>query len=113
MFPLLNTVSSSTKDGFLISCFIDVCNESDIKDAHEVVKKHVGDLGLNVLINNAGILTGERKIEDVTSSVMMETFRTNVVGPTMLIKVYIRCGTCDHSYSTNIIPAVEAVRILV
>ena len=78
--------------------FIDVCNESDIKDAHEVVKKHVGDLGLNVLINNAGILTGERKIEDVTPSVMMETFRTNVIGPTMLIKV-CTIYTCDHSYT--------------
>eukprot|EP00794_Sanderia_malayensis_P014982 gene14982-16527_t len=68
---------------------LDVCNMDDIKHAKEVVAKHVGDLGLNVLINNAGMLFRERKLQDVTAEQMMQCYQANTIGPTMLIQEFL------------------------
>ena len=66
---------------------LDVGNLDDVKSAFETVKGHVGDKGLNVLINNAGILNLEGRLQDVTPEIMMESYKINAIAPTMIIKV--------------------------
>ncbi|XP_065060880.1 C-signal-like isoform X1 [Rhopilema esculentum] len=68
---------------------LDVGNLDDVKSAFETVKGHVGDKGLNVLINNAGILHLEGRLQDVTPEVMMESYRINTIAPTMIIKEFL------------------------
>ena len=68
---------------------IDIGNFDDISNAQATVKKHTGDAGLNVLINNAGVLQREQKIEDVTPENMMESYRINTIAPAMIIKVFL------------------------
>jgi len=68
---------------------LDVCSLQEIKTAKEIVERQVGDHGLNLLINNAGFLPRELEITDVTAENMMQTFSSNVIGPTMIIKEFL------------------------
>lgn len=48
----------------------------------------VGEKGLNVLINNAGILKDRKDVfSDVNVEDMADTFLTNSIAPVMIIKV--------------------------
>lgn len=44
---------------------------------------------IDLLINNAGILKLDSKIEDVTEETMIQSFRTNVVGPLLVTKTFL------------------------
>ena len=48
----------------------------------------VGDVGLNLLINNAGILVKPRKDES-SFSTMAEVYETNTVSPLMLTEAFL------------------------
>ena len=66
---------------------LDLSNCNDIPNAYATVKQHLKGEGLNVLINNAGRLERELKIEDVSAERMMGHFQVNTVAPAMIIKV--------------------------
>lgn len=53
--------------------------------SNQVDEKLQGD-GLNMLINNAGVLARDN-IDDVTAESMMQVYKINTVGPLMLTKV--------------------------
>ena len=67
--------------------FVDVCDEGTINVAKEKVDDILGDQGLNLLINNAGISSREQTIEDVTVENLMEIYNVNVVGTIRVCKV--------------------------
>ena len=67
--------------------FLDVGNLEDISNAYVAIKEHLKDEGLSVLINNAGILERENKIEDLNAAKMLEHYRVNAIAPAMIIKV--------------------------
>lgn len=46
----------------------------------------VGDGGLNLLVNNAGVLC-KATLQDSSAEDMRDSFETNVVGPMNVIKV--------------------------
>ena len=104
------------------SIFWDVGNWDDISNAQAIVSKHVNDEGLNVLINNAGCLQIERRIEEVNPETMFDHYRVNAVAPAMIIKVssshflqYIHLnlgriqGAGGHSPQTLVFPMQTAV----
>ena len=49
----------------------------------------VGDEGLNVLINNAGVHMHVTSVNDITAENLISQYLTNTVGPIMLTKVKI------------------------
>lgn len=55
----------------------------------ETVRNLVGDDGLNLLINNAGIAGKFLRIGFVKADAMLECFKINTVAPTMLTKEFI------------------------
>jgi len=58
----------------------------------EVVKKVsdvVGDEGLNLLINNAGVLPQNRDLQAVTPQDMRDAFETNCIAPLFLSKAFL------------------------
>ncbi|XP_070703587.1 C-signal-like [Pempheris klunzingeri] len=63
----------------------DLCS---IKQCAQQVASLVGKGGLNLLINNAGILV-RATLQDTTPEDMQNTFTTNVVGPMNIIKEFL------------------------
>lgn len=67
---------------------LDVTDYDRHKEIAQEVKDKVGDKGLNVLLNNAGIL--ERKsLNDVTVQDMMRSYEVNTVAPLMFTREMI------------------------
>lgn len=79
-----------TTDLHLTSTFflslIDASDPQSIKDSARLVGSEVGAEGLNLLVNNAGYLT-KGNIQESTIEDMQDNFRTNLLGPMLMIKV--------------------------
>ncbi|XP_041378811.1 C-factor-like [Gigantopelta aegis] len=67
---------------------LDVDDEMSIKDAFKTVEGYLQGHGLNLLINNAGVLE-EGGISDTTGDSMMRLFRTNAVGPFLVAQTFL------------------------
>lgn len=64
----------------------DVSEMNTIEEAKKIVESKVGDRGLNLLLNNAGV-NKKMSLEAVTPDMMLDTFNTNVNGPLFTTKV--------------------------
>ncbi|XP_072024633.1 C-signal-like [Amphiura filiformis] len=66
---------------------IAIGDESSYQTAVQQVSQDIGDRGLNVLFNNAGILTN-RKFHEVTAEEMRKDYEVDTIGPLMLTKAF-------------------------
>lgn len=67
---------------------LDVSDPSSIKAAADQVTEHLKGAGLNLLINNAGIVN-ETSLETETPESMSEVYQTNVIGPLMVSQAFL------------------------
>ncbi|XP_036423303.1 C-factor-like [Colossoma macropomum] len=67
---------------------LDTTDPSSIKESAKMVGSQVGDKGLNVLVNNAGVLA-HGKMQDTSADDMLCAFTTNVIGPMSVTKEYL------------------------
>uniref|UniRef100_UPI00398E4D4C uncharacterized protein isoform X2 n=1 Tax=Pristiophorus japonicus TaxID=55135 RepID=UPI00398E4D4C len=67
---------------------LDVDNFDSIQECADQILKVLENNGLNLLINNAGINFGGG-LNEVTPETMMQSYRTNVVGPMMVTKALL------------------------
>lgn len=65
--------------------FLDVNEINTIEEAKKAVESKVGDRGLNLLLNNAGV-NKKASLEEVTPAMMLDTYNTNVNGPLFTTK---------------------------
>jgi NAD(P)-dependent dehydrogenase (short-subunit alcohol dehydrogenase family) len=67
---------------------MDVADEKSIQTA----AKHFSELNLriDVLINNAAVLMNYDKILEVDSKTMIETFKTNTLGPILVVQHFLK-----------------------
>eukprot|EP00096_Caligus_rogercresseyi_P014483 TRINITY_DN699_c0_g1_i1.p1 TRINITY_DN699_c0_g1~~TRINITY_DN699_c0_g1_i1.p1 ORF type:complete len:277 (-),score=85.17 TRINITY_DN699_c0_g1_i1:46-810(-) len=64
--------------------------ENDYKDFVQEVDKELGpEGGLNLLINNAGTIGERQNLENLSGDVMMDVFRVNCVGTTLLTRALL------------------------
>ena len=69
---------------------LDVTHWSEHAKVVDYVEKIVGaDQGLNLLINNAGVLPSLKTLEDVTPDVMIQAYQTNCVAPLFLTRAFL------------------------
>ena len=68
---------------------LDVNNCQSFPELSETVSQLTGEMGLNILVNNAGVSPKSTRINMVTEQQMMDTFKTNVVAPVLLTKSLI------------------------
>ncbi|XP_060891013.1 C-signal [Labrus mixtus] len=70
---------------------LDISDEESISAAVQAVSEHIGDGGLNLLINNAAINkpASPAPLSATEKKHMMDVYETNVVGPFLLAKMFL------------------------
>uniref|UniRef100_A0A8C8RFS0 C-factor n=1 Tax=Pelusios castaneus TaxID=367368 RepID=A0A8C8RFS0_9SAUR len=66
----------------------DTTDPGSIKAAAKKAEAHLGGSGLNLLINNAGIVSPST-LESATSEDMLSVYNTNVVGPLLVTQAFL------------------------
>lgn len=85
----LNALLSSNSDR-LINVVAEIQKEDSIKRAAAEVESKLGGSGLDVLVNNAGVLTwDDAAMENVSSENLMQTFDVNVVSVNRVIAAFL------------------------
>ncbi|KAK6639276.1 hypothetical protein RUM43_007548 [Polyplax serrata] len=83
----LNEISEKNSNVHIIE--IDVRDFEKYSEFVSKVENIVGDDGVNVLINNAGISSKFSRIALVKVEQMIETLKVNTIAPVMLVKAYL------------------------
>ncbi|XP_062356078.1 C-signal-like isoform X2 [Cinclus cinclus] len=78
----------ASKHPNVIITALEVANPTSIKAAAAKVGKHLGDFGLNLLINNAGMVKS-KTLDDETLEDMTETYTTNTAGPLLMGQAFL------------------------
>ncbi|XP_031553207.1 uncharacterized protein LOC116290338 [Actinia tenebrosa] len=68
---------------------LDVTEFERIKGVAQEVSDKLQGKGLNVLLNNAGIIFREPSIEDVTVEMMVDHYKVNTVAPLMITQAFL------------------------
>ncbi|KAM6123836.1 uncharacterized protein FYN12_007925 isoform 2-T2 [Phoenicopterus ruber ruber] len=79
----------ASKHPNLVLVKLDVANPSAVTDAAKVVEGKLNGMGLNLLINNAGIYTPAASLETVDAEEMIRTYKTNAVGPMLMAQAFL------------------------
>lgn len=85
--PLLPSTAVALR---LFSPTADVADPSAIRDAAKVVEGKLNGMGLNLLINNAGIYTPTASLETADAEDMVSTYKINAVGPMLMAQVRVK-----------------------
>ncbi|XP_068022681.1 C-signal-like [Melanerpes formicivorus] len=78
----------ASKHPNLVIVPLEVSNPASIKAAAATVEKHLGGSGLNLLINNAGILK-INSLANETLENMTEIYTTNTIGPLLMGQAFL------------------------
>ncbi|GBM26205.1 C-factor [Araneus ventricosus] len=81
----LEKIKEESKETKIILIKMDVGDAEDIERAGSLVEEKVGESGLNLLINNAGVLRYQ-SFPEITEEDMLFHFRINTVAPVMVLK---------------------------
>ncbi|XP_014736170.1 PREDICTED: uncharacterized oxidoreductase C663.06c-like, partial [Sturnus vulgaris] len=72
----------------LVIITLEVANPASIKVAAAKVGEHLGDSGLNLLINNAGMVKS-KMLDAETLEDMTDTYTTNTTGPLLMGQAFL------------------------
>ncbi|XP_078083642.1 C-signal-like [Mustelus asterias] len=85
---------------------LDVDDFGSIQECADQIEKILENDGLNLLINNAGVNYGGA-LNEVTPEIMMNSYRTNAVGPMMVTKAFLpallRAARLNDKFKTTVI----------
>ncbi|KAK4501590.1 hypothetical protein PRZ48_007399 [Zasmidium cellare] len=85
----LNSLISSNS-GRVVNVIAEVQKEDSLTKAAKEVESHLGGAGLDVLVNNAGVLPwDDKQMENVSSEVLHEVFDVNVVSVNRVTKAFL------------------------
>ncbi|XP_063801309.1 C-signal-like [Pseudophryne corroboree] len=79
---------------------LDATNADSVKGTVTQVEKHLNGSGLNLLINNAGIMS-RVDLQNVDCDDMINVFKTNVVGPLQVSQAFyplLKKSAADHAH---------------
>ncbi|XP_060581227.1 uncharacterized protein LOC132737876, partial [Ruditapes philippinarum] len=82
----LNEIAKSNSSVYVVE--LDVTKQETIEKAKSHVASIVGPEGLNLLINNSGLVNAQR-IGDVTREDMAKCYEVNAIGPLMVAQTFL------------------------
>ncbi|XP_068116042.1 C-signal-like [Hyperolius riggenbachi] len=82
----LNDLAAKYKNVAVIK--LEATDAKSVQEAAEKVEKHLNGAGLNVLINNAGIMP-DSSLESTDADDLLHVYTTNVVGPLLVAKAFL------------------------
>ncbi|XP_042336698.1 C-factor-like [Sceloporus undulatus] len=94
----LKTLAS--KHPNLVILKLESTDEASIKAAAKEAEAHLAGNGLNLLVNNAGIMPPST-LESVTQEDMLSVYRVNVLGPMMITKAFLHLLTLAAKKSSG------------
>lgn len=74
--------------------FSDLTNTSSFDEISSQISNIVGNQGLNLLINNAGVTTKFTKLSFVKAEQLLDNLTINTIAPIMLTKVRYNYHVC-------------------
>ncbi|XP_073514423.1 C-signal-like [Phyllobates terribilis] len=77
----------ASKHSNIVLLPLDATNIESVNKAVVEVEKYLNGSGLNLLINNAGVMSNEN-LDKVDADEMIDTFKTNVVGPLQVSQAF-------------------------
>ena len=80
--------------GHAIAVAADVSLESDVKKLFKMMDKHLGTI--TALVNNAGIIEKQIRVEDVDAARLKRIFATNVIGSFLCAREAVRRMSFKH-----------------
>ena len=78
----------TTSGGYALALAADVSVESDVIRLFEYIDGHVGPL--SALVNNAGILEQQMRLDQINATRLQRIFSTNIVGPFLCAREAVR-----------------------
>ncbi|XP_063801308.1 C-signal-like [Pseudophryne corroboree] len=78
----------AAKHSSVVVIKLETTDDKSIKEAALEVEKHLKGAGLNVLVNNAGIMPVST-LESADAEDLMRVYNTNVIGPLLLAKAFL------------------------
>lgn len=82
------------KGGNAIAVAADVSLESDVKNLFKVIDEQLGPI--SALVNNAGILEKQMRVEDIDAARLQRIFAANVVGSFLCAREAVRRMSTKH-----------------
>ncbi|XP_055953565.1 C-factor-like isoform X2 [Argiope bruennichi] len=81
----LKEIRDAFKNTQVVLIKMDVTKANEIEEARKIVESKVGEKGLNLLINNAGVLKMQG-FSEITEENLLFHFSTNTIGPVIVLK---------------------------
>ncbi|XP_003229926.1 C-signal [Anolis carolinensis] len=78
----------ASKHPNLVILKLEATNPASIQSAAKEAKSRLGDQGLNLLINNAGVMPA-CTLESATAKDMLDVYNINLVGPMLVTKAFL------------------------
>ena len=83
----LNQIAKSCENVHIFQ--LDVTDYKSFAHVRDEVSKVVGDLGLNVLFNNAGTSFPDHTVESLNPEQLMKAYQVNAIGPAMMAQTFL------------------------
>lgn len=94
-------------DGKAVAVRVDVSDEAQVADLFETCDRVLGTV--SVLVNNAGVLEAQRRVEDVDGGRLRRVFETNVYGSFFCAREAVRRMSTRHGGQGGAIVNVSSV----
>lgn len=80
--------------GEAITLPADVADESQVRQMFQALREHFGPV--TALVNNAGILEQQARVEDMDAARLQRILSANVIGPFLCAQAAVRCMSTRH-----------------
>ncbi len=107
LFRLLFKENIEQQGGKAIALAADVASETDVVNLFNTIDRQLGTV--TALVNNAGILEQQMRVENIDASRLHRIFATNIIGSFLCVREAIKRMSTKHGGAGGAIVNVSSV----